>query len=152
MKDEDYTGAYQARKNDIFALLTLQSNHKIAIFHLGGIAIECKLKAFLLTYHKIKDWNEKSRRTRDDMYKQEIKNPNHSLLTAIRQMPKIREKAKSDHEFLKHLSKIINPLGASTVTYIDIRYYSETEQSQSDWKKSFDYVYGWLDKNKETIL
>jgi hypothetical protein len=79
---EDYTGAYQARKNDVCALLTLPSNHKIAIFHLGGIAIECKLKAFLLIYHRINNWNEKSHRTKDSMYNQEINNPNHSLLTA----------------------------------------------------------------------
>ncbi len=152
MEDEDYTGAYQARKNDIIALLSLQSDHKIAIFHLGGIAIECKLKAFLLTYHQIDNWNEKSRRTKDSMYKQEINNPNHSLLTAIKHMPKIYKKAKLNREFMEHLGRIINPLGTSSATYIDIRYYAEPERLESDWKKSFDYVYGWLDKNKETIL
>jgi UDP-N-acetylglucosamine 2-epimerase len=149
---EDYTGAYQARKNDITALLTLPSNHQIAIFHLGGIAIECRLKAFLLTYHRIKNWNEKSRRTKDAMFNQEIHNPNHSLLTAIKHMPELYQKAKSNRELMEHLAHIIYPLGASAITYIDIRYHSEPEALEYDWKKSFDYVSGWLEKNKETIL
>ena len=36
---EDFAGAYLARKNDIFAL-PRNEKHTIAIFHLGGIAIE----------------------------------------------------------------------------------------------------------------
>ena len=139
MKDEDYTGAYQARKNDIFALLTLQSNHKIAIFHLGGIAIECKLKAFLLTYHQIDNWNEKSYRTTKGSM---INNPKHSLMIAIKHMPKIFDKAKKDRQFMESLTHIINPLGASEINYIDIRYYPEPEELIADWKKSFDYVDG----------
>ncbi|MEK8021017.1 MAG: hypothetical protein VSS75_029455 [Candidatus Parabeggiatoa sp.] len=149
---EDYTGAYQARKNDVFGLLTLPSDHKIAIFHLGGIAIECKLKAFLRTYHRINDWNEKSRRTKDSMYNQEINNPNHSLLTAIKHMPDLYQKAKLNRQFMEHLSHIIYPLGASSITYIDIRYYSEPDSLEEDWKMSFDYVNGWLEKNREAIL
>ncbi len=47
---EDFAGAYLARKNDIFALPRDQ-NHTIAIFHLGGIAVECRLKSLLLDYH-----------------------------------------------------------------------------------------------------
>jgi len=149
---EDYSGAYQARKNDVIALLTLPSNHKIAIFHLGGIAIECKLKAFLLVYHRINNWDERSRRIKDSMYNQEIKNPNHGLLTAIKRMPELYRKAKLNREFMEHLGNIINPLGASSITYIDIRYHSEPEQLEDDWKMSFDYVYGWLEKNRKTIL
>jgi len=99
---EDYTGAYQARKKDVIALLNLPSDHKIAIFHLGGIVIECKLKAFLLAYHRINDWNETSRRTKDSMYNQKINNPNHSLLTAIKHMPDLYKKAKLNREFMKH--------------------------------------------------
>ncbi len=149
---EDYIGAYQARKNDIVGLSTLSTNHKVAMFHLGGIAIECKLKALLLAYHRINAWNEKSRRTKDSMYNQEIENPSHSLLTAIKHMPKLRKRAKLSQKFMEHLDHIIHPLGASNVNYIDIRYYPEQEPLEHDWKKSFDYVCGWLEKNKENIL
>jgi hypothetical protein len=35
---------------------------------------------------------------------------------------------------------------------MDYPYHSEPEQSEHDWKMSFDYVDGWLEKNRETIL
>lgn len=50
MTMEDFTGAYLARKNDI-SVLPKNQNHAIAIFHLGGIAVECRLKSLLLDYH-----------------------------------------------------------------------------------------------------
>ena len=148
---EDFAGAYLARKNDIFALPKNQ-NHAIAVFHLGGIAIECHLKSLLLIYHKISQFDEQSNRSKDSMYKQPILNPSHGLLTALRRMPDFYKKAKSNNELLKHLQVILYPLGSTDVDYISLRYIPQTTQSQEDWQKSFDYVCGWLEKNKETIL
>lgn len=148
---EDFAGAYLARKNDIFALPKNQ-NHTIAIFHLGGIAVECRLKSLLLEYHRIKKFDENSNRRKDSMYNQPVANPSHGLLTALRRMSDFNNKAKSDSQLLKHLQTILYPLGSTEVDYISLRYIPQTTQSQEDWQKSFDYVCGWLEKNEKTIL
>lgn len=148
---EDYTGAYIERRADTIALLAL-NNHSIAVFHLGGIAVECRLKALLFLYHRINQWNEKSQRRKDSMFKGSIKNPSHSLLTALRHMPDLYTRAKSDRDFLKHLQNIVYPLGATSIDYISLRYIPQTSQSQDDWQHSFDYVCGWLKKNEVNVL
>ncbi len=146
---DDYTGAYIARKNDISVL---PKHHAIAIYHLGGIAVECRLKSLLLLYHQISDWDQKSRRTKDSMYNQPIVNPSHGLLSALRRMSDFSKQAKSDKQFLIHLQKIIYPLGSTDIDYISLRYIPQTTQSPEDWQKSFDYVCGWLEKNERILL
>lgn len=148
---EDFAGAYLARKNDI-SVFPKNQHHTIAIFHLGGIAVECRLKSLLLLYHKISKFDEKSSRAKDSMYNQAIVNPSHSLLTALRQMPDFYKCAKSDRHLLIHLQNIIHPLGSTDIGYISLRYIPQTSQSQEDWQKSFDYVCGWLEKNEKNIL
>ncbi|MFI3190216.1 MAG: hypothetical protein QX190_11725 [Methylococcales bacterium] len=148
---EDFAGAYLARKNDISALPRNQ-NHAIAIFHLGGIAVECRLKSLLLDYHQINKFAENSKRPKDSMYNQRVENPSHGLLTALRRMSDFHKKAKSDSQLLKHLQTILHPLGSIEIDYISLRYIPQTTQSQEDWQKSFDYVCGWLEKNEKIIL
>ncbi len=146
---DDYTGAYIARKKDVSAL---PKHHTIAIFHLGGVAVECRLKSLLLIYHQISDWDQKSRRTKDSKYNQPIANPSHGLLTALRRMPDFYKRASSNKQLLLHLQNIIHPLGSTDIDFISLRYIPETTQSQEDWQKSFDYVCGWLEKNEKSIL
>lgn len=148
---EDFAGAYLARKNDI-SVLPKNQQHTIAIFHLGGIAVECRLKSLLLQYHQINKFDENSKRPKDSMYNQPVANPSHGLLTALRRMSDFNNKAKSDSQLLKHLQTILYPLGSTEVDYINLRYIPQTTQSQEDWQKSFDYVCGWLEKNEKTIL
>ncbi|CAK8719001.1 MAG: hypothetical protein D3917_01855 [Candidatus Electrothrix sp. AX5] len=148
---EDYHGAFRARKQDAVALLPLQG-HNVAAFHLGGIAVECRLKALLLLYHRIQDWDRPSQRRKDAMFNQEVKNPGHSLMTALKRMPFLYKRAKLDHNFLKHLQKIIHPFGATSADYISIRYLPQATLRQNDWQQSFDYVCGWLKKNEGVAL
>jgi|GEM_PF-1053347 len=148
---EDFAGAYLARKNDIFALPRDQ-NHTIAIFHLGGLAVECRLKSLLLGYHKINKFDKNSNRPKDSMYNQPVINPSHGLFMALKRMSDFHKKAKSDFQLLKHLQTIMYPLGSTDVDYISLRYIPQTTKSQEDWQKSFDYVCGWLEKNEKTIL
>ena len=148
---EDFAGAYLARKNDI-TVLPKNQNHTIAIFHLGGIAVECRLKSLLLDYHKINKFFENSNRPKDSMYNQPVVNPSHGLSIALKRMPDFYKKAKSDHQFLIHLQAILYPLCTTEVDYIKLRYIPQTTQSLEDWQKSFDYVCGWLEKNEKTIL
>lgn len=146
---DDFTGAYIARKKDVSAL---PKHHAIAIFHLGGIAVECRLKSLLLTYHQISGWDQKSCRAKDSKFNQPIANPRHGLLTALRRMPDFYNRASSNKQLLLHLQNIIHPLGSTDIDFINLRYLPETTQSQEDWQKSFDYVCGWLDKNEKSIL
>jgi len=148
---EDFANTYKARKHDAFVLFNLKHNHKVAAFHLGGVAIECYLKSLMLTYHKIKNWNETSNRTKDAMFKQPISNPSHSLLNALKHMPDIYKRAKLDKNFMMHINKVMYPLGSTMIDYISIRYTPETNSSPEDWHVSFNYVCGWIEKNKEII-
>ena len=148
---EDFAGAYLARKNDISAFPKNQ-HHTIAIFHLGGIAIECRLKSLLLFYHQISEWGDKSCRDNDALFDNPIKRPGHNLINAIEQMPDLYSKAKLDRQFLVHLENIIRPLGSTNPDYINLRYIPQTNQTQEDWQKSFNYICGWLVKNEKSIL
>ncbi|WP_420208936.1 hypothetical protein [Candidatus Electronema sp. JC] len=148
---EDYNEAFRARRRDANELLQL-NGHKIAAFHLGGVAVECRLKAFLVLYHKVVEWEQPSGRRKDSCFKQPVKNPGHGLLTAIKRMSRLYDKAKLDYMFLKHLEKVTHPLGASSMDYIGIRYIAETATCQDEWINSFDYVCRWLDKNKGDLL
>ncbi|NOS88052.1 MAG: hypothetical protein HOP34_05835 [Methylococcaceae bacterium] len=154
---EDFTGAYLARKNDIFALPRNQ-NHAVAIFHLGGIAIECRLKAMLLKYHRITKLgfkvsdSEKSKRIGDAMYDNPILNPGHNLLKAIEDMPVLNAAALSDSYFFGHLENIRRPLGLSNPDYINLRYIPDTQQAISAWQDSFNYINQWLQQNNRIIL
>ena len=134
---EDYTGAYIERKRDAFALIALQSNHSITTFHLGGIAIECRLKALIFLYHKISEWDCISRKRKDSMYNQIIENPSHSLLTALKRMPDLYQRAKCDKNFLIHIHKIIYPLDATSIDYIKLRYTPQTSQSPDNLATKF---------------
>ncbi|MEA5420661.1 hypothetical protein VB712_15615 [Spirulina sp. CCNP1310] len=148
---EDFAVVCLERKKDAEVLLKLK-DHNIAALHLGGISIECRLKALLTVYHQISEWNQKSRREKDSMFDQQIKNPEHGLITALRHMPHLYQLAKSNRQFLEHLSRISHPLGASNVDYIGLRYIAQASSVQRDeWKKSFDYVHGWLEKNEVNI-
>lgn len=148
---EDFTGAYTERKRDALALLSLSNNHEIAVVHLGGVAIECRLKALIILYHKLNEWKHKSRREGDPLFDKSIKNPSHRLMEAIESMPLLYDKAKTDSNFLRHLQKIINPFGISEPDYISLRYSSGIEQPLNDWLQSFNYIIGWLNQNMRYI-
>ena len=143
---EDFQNVYIARKKDTEALLRLKT-HTIIAFHLGGIALECRLKALLVTYHQISEWGETSNKCQDVMFRQTINNPCHSLKSALKHMPDLYKKAKLDKHFLIKLQKIIYPLGDTTIDYISLRYISTTEPSQ-EWEDNFQYILSWLDKNQ----
>lgn len=149
---ESYSDAYKARYKDTMMLIGLNDQHNIATFHIGGIAIECRLKDILLNYHKIQHWNELSRRAKDPLHKQEIKNPSHSLKSAMTQMRALYKKALTDPFFFIHLERIMHPLGSTEDDYIKIRYFAETSQSQNEWHESFKYICGWLAKNERAVL
>ncbi len=150
---EDYAGAYWDRTKDVKVLLGEKGPREVAAFHLGGIAVECRVKALLACYHGITEWAQPSKRAKDPRRKQPINNPGHDLFGAIRHMASLHKRAKTDPLFLKHLGRILHPTGATATGFIAIRYSSrEVPPAElAEWKQSFSYVCGWLRKNEEVL-
>jgi hypothetical protein len=150
---EDYQGAADARLSDVDALLSAASVRCVAASHLGGAAVECRLKALVARYHRISEWGGKSSRAKDRRNNQPIPNPGHSLSTAIRSMSDVYDRAKLDKDFLQHLGRVMHPAGATMTDFIALRYRGAQlpAATLTDWKISFKYVVGWLKKNEVII-
>ena len=147
---EDYEVAYENRLSDIDVLLAGSNKRGTAAIHLGGVAVECRLKALIILYHKIKEWDDVSRRPRDAKLGQPIPRTGHSLISAVRMMPDIYAKAKADPMFLSHLNNVNFPTGSTLTDFIALRYASANiaEPALGTWQESFKYVLGWLKKNE----
>lgn len=150
---EDYQLAHKCRLEDIDILLSGQNKRFTAAAHLGGVAIECRLKALIIVYHKIKQWEDLSKRAKDPRYGQPISRTGHSLVSGVRMMAEIYSKAKADPLFLKHLNNLNFPTGASALDFIALRYSSSQINAATmvGWKESLTYVLGWLEKNEAMI-
>ena len=97
---EDYDAAHKNRLSDIDVLLSGPNKRGTAAIHLGGVAVECRLKALIILYHKIRKWDDLSQRSKDAKFGQPIARTGHSLISAVRVMPDIYAKAKADPLFL----------------------------------------------------
>jgi hypothetical protein len=150
---EDYFRAFNSRRVDVDVLLSSNPCRTTAAAHLGGIAIECQLKALLLDYHNISAWGQPSIRPRDPQHGQPIPRPGHTLIGSLKQMSIIYRKARADQQFLVHLDRVMHPTGATYADFIDLRYAADelNYNTMFDWRASFYYVLGWLKKNKVLI-
>ena len=150
---EDYEVAHKNRLSDIDVLLAGPNKRGTAAIHLGGVAVECRLKALIILYHRIAAWDDPSKRPKDAKLGQPIARTGHSLISAVRMMPEIYAKAKADPSFLKHLSNINFPTGSSLIDFIALRYASAeiSEPAISSWRESLKYVLGWLKKNEALL-
>ena len=148
---EDYEQASPSRQTDVETLLINANQRTTAAVPLGGIAVECKLKALIIKYHNIGAWDDCSRRKKDPKLGQGISRPGHSLFASVKLMDGIYRKAKTDPLFLMHLERIMHPAGATASDFIELRYSASDidEASINDWQQSFRYVMGWLLKNED---
>lgn len=147
---EDYSKAYDARRRDVDELLKLTPPHATIAAHLAGVAVECRLKALILAYHRIGYWEQACARPKDPRLGQPIARPGHGLLSALRVMDDLYRRAKADGRVLTHLSRLMHPTGATGADFIELRYLG-TEldpASLNEWRKSLEYVLGWLKKNE----
>jgi hypothetical protein len=150
---EDYEEAYRQRLLDINALLAADPKRTTAAAHVGGVAIECRLKALIISYHEILEWGEKSRRPKDPRTSQPIQRTSHALFAAVKQMDVLYKKAMTDQHFIRHLNAVNYPVGASETDFIALRYSSRNlnEANMEGWKRSFSYVQNWLEKNEKLL-
>jgi hypothetical protein len=151
---EDYLGAHKARIADVEVLLAAMSKRSTAAAHLGGVAVECRLKDLVLKYHDIAAWGDASRRAKDPLHNNPIPRPGHGLVGSLRLMKMLYARALADHLFLQHLGRINHPMGATASDFIDLRYSGEEINAMAcgEWKRSLEYVVGWLDKNGRGIV
>jgi hypothetical protein len=146
---EDYAGACAARYQDVEALLGCQPRRSTAAVHFGGIAVECHVKALVLRYHEISEWNQLGRRSGENYYRKPVERPGHHLPSSIKMMARLYEKARADRLFLEHLDQLQHPVGSRDADFIDLRYSgSDVAAGTMDaWQASLKYVSGWLKKN-----
>lgn len=89
---EDYEAAGGSRMLDIAVLLAATPPRTTAAVHLGGVAIECRLKAIIVKYHQIAAWGDLSGRKGDPRYRQPIPRTMHALLPAIKLVDNLYKK------------------------------------------------------------
>jgi hypothetical protein len=150
---ENYDEACKCRLLDIAALLAGPNMRTTAAAHLGGVAVECRLKALVLAYHNISAWDAPSSRAKDAKFRQAIPRTGHGLVGAVKLMQDVYKAAKSDHLFLAHLNNVNHPTGHPGTDFIALRYCAQEmgEASLREWQKSLQYVLGWLKKNEALI-
>lgn len=150
---EDYEKAFGSRRADVDTLLAGGTPRTTAAAHLGGVAVECKLKSLVIQYHRIDMWGKSSCRAKDPKHKQPIERPGHGLISSLKLMQQMYKKALTDRNFLIHLNRVMYPAGQTEHDFIDLRYFGEnlTGATLIEWKASLSYVLGWLEKNGKSI-
>ncbi|MBN9125573.1 MAG: hypothetical protein BGO99_07375 [Nitrosospira sp. 56-18] len=150
---EDYEQAHKCRLLDIDVLLTGPNQRITTAAHLGGVAVECRLKALIILYHNISVWDQNSKRLKDPLYGKPIPRTGHHLVGAVRLMHVLYRKAKADPAFLKHLERVSYPIGATEINFIALRYSAHDLDlgALPAWQQSLKYVLGWLQKNENLL-
>lgn len=145
---------YSAAANNRYSEAQILLNHLkyVAAIHLGGVSVECRLKELLVIYHRINNWDEKSKRLKDPRFGSVIARPGHGLLDCLKKMDALYNRAKTDSNFIKHMDRLRFPRGAD-VDFIELRYFGGelTQQEVDNWRESYRYVWGWINKNRMLI-
>jgi len=140
---DDYAAAAMERRADVLALV--RSARKRCATHLGGVALECRLKELALLWHGVTAFQEQSLRPGHGL----LRNPKHDLHACIGLVPPLRERLIEDERLLADLEQVIRPpLGAGD-TYIAQRY-AGSEPLDADfaqWLAAFRRVNAWLVRN-----
>lgn len=176
---EDFQSAYEERLKTFFYLMKQDkdndndNDNKIMIMHLGGIIIECYLKALIVEKNKITkrighdiwsneqqvseiDSNHQIKRSKIIDSNLGIKNPGHDIINAYKQLDEIKDLISSNEDLTKKFEYIQNPLKKENTNFIDLRYsiksdFNDISQEFNEWKNSFKEIYNWLNRNRNII-
>lgn len=142
---DDYAAASKERALDTLALHKASPNRRTkGAVHLGGITLECILKDMIFTYHSIKNWGQRSKRTGDV-----IQNPSHKLETAIGLVDGVRVRLEASQEMKEHFQTVLRIGGG----YIHLRYKggSIPNARYEEWYQAYDSLKKWLIQQKMSL-
>jgi hypothetical protein len=149
---EDYRKAYKERLADKQKLE--EADRRVAAMHIGGIVIECHLKAMRVKANSVTDWHipeEKCSSCKATVHpgfpqKHGIVNPGHRLFFAIQSWPKLWQQLSQMKQERDKIIGWINLLEKPSCNYIDLRYTHETptDQEFQAWHEAFKRVEAWL--------
>jgi hypothetical protein len=141
---EDYKGAFHDRLADTKVLMEATPSRKNAALHMGGVTIECQLKALIVSVHRIANWQ-----TSTNGETHGITNPGHELSAAIKRIAKLHTRVTSSPEVVKWLSDV-QSLGMS---YIDRRYCSVdlSPPEYQRWRTAYSSLLRWLQKQSTQL-
>ncbi len=129
---EDFNAAAEARK--VEALLMMTEKKKAISIHLGGIYIECLLKALLVKKYGLTNVTNNGNSWQDTLGNS-YPNPGHNLREAFKQLREISDKAPAAvNTDLSCIYKI------KDIRYIDYRYKEDSSVSDTEfeaWKKHY---------------
>jgi hypothetical protein len=150
---EDFRHAYQERLQD--KTLLESADRRTAAMHLGGVTIECLLKAMRVEIDHISDWHipgEKCPTCKaavrpGHLQHHGIENPGHHLFIAIQRWPRLMQRiTKMDRAQRDSFIRWIRLLETPTCHYIDLRYTcdSPSDAEFQQWQEAFKRTHAWL--------
>lgn len=140
---EDFQAAFFQRHQDVVALHEKQ--RLIASMHMGGVAIECLLKAKLCEIlppnsQGYKEWYDKEKKP---VVRHTIRNPGHSFEKALGSHNRLYQRVyREQPHILLWLHKVEKP----ECHFIDMRYVGKEpdEPKYASWYDAYRKLVGWL--------
>ncbi|HYO51286.1 hypothetical protein [Archangium sp.] len=130
---DDYDGARFPRLRDVHSLN--EAGRYIGAWHLGGMALECLIKAGIVHSLGLTHW-------RDDTHPTNPRNPKHILMDGIKELPtQIQLALLSDPSFITDLATVQTPPGPN-FAYVALRYcgQSPTDADHQKWLAAYRRV------------
>jgi hypothetical protein len=146
---EDYASAHLERAIDQSILD--KGDRRIAAMHIGGIAIECRLKALILGHFPVNQRYWKPHPKSEDQPSQHcnISNPGHNLEQALNKLEELGVITSPGRQIRDALTAIQNPLPKHpNIGFINLRYYgSFLEASDYElWQANYQTLTTWLNR------
>jgi hypothetical protein len=150
---ENFRKAYLERLDDKKCLEG--ASRRLATMHVGGVVIECMVKAMRVESDRIAEWHIPSEtcshcRTEIKAGKPQphgVKNPGHNLMLAIQHWPRLWNRLTSMNRsqrdtFIHCISLLENP----SVHFIDLRYEYDipNDDEFGQWCEAFKRFHAWL--------
>lgn len=138
---EDFQAAFLARHKDVIALH--EKRRLIASMHMGGVALECLLKAKLSATLPTNASGKKEWKTDSNDPGHTTHNPGHSHLQALRCHNSLYQRVMQGNQYvLLWLDKVQNP----ECHFIDMRYigWEPDERKYNAWYDAYSRLIGWL--------
>lgn len=137
---EDFQAAFFQRHQDVEALH--EKKRFIASMHMGGVAIECLLKAMLYVSLPKNARGEKEWKTEGNNPGHSIYNPGHSYQRALRSHKNLYPRVRQHQYVLQWLDKVENP----ECHFIDMRYIGKEPDiiKYASWYDAYCKLVRWL--------